>query len=69
MSSILVYISKILVSVRLLIKKRYCIGERTVRNLDDSTIIAIMSINGLKNRQNGIWTIKGKIETLRNNKY
>ena len=41
----------------------------SIAQVDDSTIIAIMSINGLKNRQNGIWTIKGKIETIRNNKY
>lgn len=35
----------------------------SITQLDKDTIIAIMSINGFKSGQNGIWTIKGKIET------
>ena len=39
----------------------------SITQVDDSTIIATMSVNGQKERQNGIWTIKGKIETIKNN--
>lgn len=40
----------------------------SVTQLDKDTIIAIMSINGFKSGQNGIWTIKGKIETTTHTK-
>ena len=36
----------------------------SIAQVDDSTIIATMSINGQKERRNGIWTIKGKIKTI-----
>ena len=36
----------------------------SITQIDDSTIIATMSINGQKERQNGIWTIKGEIKKL-----
>ena len=38
----------------------------SIAQVDDSTIIATMSINGQKERRNGIWTIKGKIKTINN---
>ena len=34
----------------------------SITQIDDSTIIATMSINGQKERRNGIWTIKGEIK-------
>lgn len=40
----------------------------SITQLDKDTIIAIMSINGFKSRQNGIWTIKGKIEKTNTHK-
>lgn len=43
MSSILVYLSKLLFRLRYPPNKRYYIGERTVRNLDDSRIIALFN--------------------------
>lgn len=35
----------------------------SVTMLDENTIIATMSVKGLKKHHDGIWTIKGKIET------
>ena len=42
----------------------------SITQLDEETVIAVMSIYGLKNQPGGIWTIKGKIVpcTQKNNK-
>ncbi|MBR5848332.1 MAG: hypothetical protein IKY69_02545 [Bacteroidaceae bacterium] len=37
----------------------------SITMLDGNTIIAIMSVHGYKKNQNGIWTIKGKIERVK----
>ena len=37
----------------------------SITQLDENTVIAVMSIYGFKTGQNGIWTIKGKVEEVK----
>ena len=37
----------------------------SITMLDEDTVIAVMSIYGFKNGQNGIWTVKGKVKEVK----